>query len=517
MKNNLDSYPECNDKRNKEIKSILYLHVGKTAGSSIRHIFKDKLTHICHLKKPSIDILNKADLIIISIKDPIDRFLSAFNYAHKIINYDVSNLNKNSNFSKLIAPFHIKNKVTRGYAYNQEYNELINYFKTPNNLAESLTSINDRDRAHKLMTNNTEHIYKSLGYYSNNGRIIKKYHHKIEIISSEFFDRDIKRVYKKIYNREYANNKDIVLRKNINKNNYLSKLAIENLYNFYKDTDYKTIEIMYRYNLISNELYDKYVSKYTDIITDIDTITNRELIISFCNFDYIKLAKIWVKELRKLKITNYLIISADNKTFTYLKSQNINTELREYNNEKSFWVYRIKVIYDILEKNNFNYLIHSDLDAIWKKNIINELFNENKEIDLFFSQGTTFPKKHLLKHKFVLCCGFFCIKYNKKVLSFFDKYIKEVEKIKDDQVAINLELINTNWTLSSKSNSNKSYVYFEEDIIGYNQDYDLKILLISFNKIQREFINNNGYIYHIISPKNCLRKIYLFKRLKIIG
>ena len=50
MKNNLDSYPECNDKRN-EIKSILYLHVGKTAGSSIRHIFKDKLTHICHFKK----------------------------------------------------------------------------------------------------------------------------------------------------------------------------------------------------------------------------------------------------------------------------------------------------------------------------------------------------------------------------------------------------------------------------------------------------------------------------------
>ena len=65
-------------------------------------------------------ILDNADLIIISIKDPIERFLSAFNYAHKIINYDVSNLNKNSDFSKLIAPFHIKNKVIKGYAYNQD-------------------------------------------------------------------------------------------------------------------------------------------------------------------------------------------------------------------------------------------------------------------------------------------------------------------------------------------------------------------------------------------------------------
>ena len=41
-------------------------------------------------------------------------------------------------------------------------------------------------------------------------------------------------------------------------------------------------------------------------------------------------------ELRKLKITNYLIISTDIKTYTYLKSRNINTELRKYNNDKSF-------------------------------------------------------------------------------------------------------------------------------------------------------------------------------------
>ena len=102
------------------------------------------------------------------------------------------------------------------------------------------------------MTNNTEHIYKSIGYYTNNGGIIKKYHYKIEIISTEFFERDIKRVYKK-YTIHHIHNQNIVsLRKNINKNNYLSKLAIENLYNFYKDTDYKAIDIMYRYNLISN-------------------------------------------------------------------------------------------------------------------------------------------------------------------------------------------------------------------------------------------------------------------------
>ena len=504
----LEKYPFLNKKYNIKINSILYLHVGKTCGSSIKHIFKNKLTTICHLNKPSIKNLDNVDLIIISIRDPIERFISAFQYVYNIINYDISNLNKNSDFSKLIAPYHIKNKVVKGYAYNKEYNDLINYFKTPNKLAESLTN-NDKNKAYKLMTNNTEHIYKSLGYYTNNGEIIKKYHDKIEIISNEFFNEDINKIYNKIYHKNYTVDKEVILRKTVNKNTNLSKLAIQNLYNFFKDTDYRTIEIMYKYNLISNELYHKYVSK--SLIG--------EIIISFCNYDYVELAEIWVAEIAKLNITNYIIISADQKTFEHLKSKNINTELRNYDKKESFWVYRIKVIQSFLEKNTYTYLVHSDLDAIWKKNICEELFNENNNTDLFFSQGTTFPEEHLKKHKFVLCCGFFCVKYNEKTIQFMNKYINNLIKIKDDQKAINLELINTKWNISNdkcKSLPNKKYVYYDNNINGYNPDYDINILLISFNKIQREFLNNNGYIYHILTPKICSKKINLFKKLKII-
>ena len=179
------------------------------------------------------------------------------------------------------------------------------------------------------MTNNTEHIYKSLGYYTNNGEIIKKYHDKIEIISNEFFNEDINKIYNKIYHKNYTVSKEVILRKTLNKNINLSKLAIQNLYNFYKDTDYRTIEIMYKYNLISNELYHKYVSKITN---------KREIIISFCNYDYVKLAEIWVAELSKLNITNYVIISADQKTYDHLKSKNINTELSNHDKKESFGV-----------------------------------------------------------------------------------------------------------------------------------------------------------------------------------
>nr|QDY52292.1 nucleotide-diphospho-sugar transferase [Mimiviridae sp. ChoanoV1] len=181
-------------------------------------------------------------------------------------------------------------------------------------------------------------------------------------------------------------------------------------------------------------------------------------------------------------------------------------------------LYRIKVIQTFLEKNTNNYLVHSDLDAIWKKNICEELFNKNNNTDLFFSQGTVFPDEHLKKHKFVLCCGFFCIKSNEKTINFFNKYINNLIKIKDDQKAINLELINTKWNTNNEPEitNNKKYVYYDNDLNGYNSDYDINILLISFNKIQREFLNNNGYIYHILTPKICSEKIHSFKKLKII-
>lgn len=250
-----------------------------------------------------------------------------------------------------------------------------------------------------------------------------------------------------------------------------------------------------------------------------NSIKKNSIIISFCNYDYVKLAEIWVAELYKINITNYVIISADEKTYDHLKSKNINTELRNYDKKESFWVYRIKVMQTFLEKNTNDYLVHSDLDAIWKKNICEELFNENNNIDLFFSQGTVFPEEHLKRHKFVLCCGFFCIRSNEKTIKFMNKYINNLEKIKDDQKAINLELIDTKWNIDNndpKYLPNKKYVYYENDINGYNPEYDINILLISFNKIHREFLDNNGYIYHILSPKICSKKIDLFKKLKII-
>lgn len=507
LNHKLEQYPFLTIKYNipiniKNIK-ILYLHVGKTCGSSIKHILGNKITTTCHLQKPSEKQLQDADIILISIRDPIERFVSAFNYAHKIINYDTSHMDINSDFSNTIAPFHIKTKVMKGFAYNKEYNDLVNYFKTPNTLAESLTDSHNKEKAHNLMTNHTEHIYKSLGYYTNNGKIIEQYHHKIVVVSKETFNDDIKRVYHNVFQKELCDNHIIQKRQNDDsQKTCMSQVAIQNARNFYKATDYKTLQVMARYNLISRKLYNQY--------------TNRNIIISFCSYDYVDLAEIWVAELSKINITNYVIVSTDQRTHTHLASKNINTTLVKFNNKESFWLYRIKTLQTFLKTDQYDYIIHSDLDAIWKKNIVDTLCTA--KTDLYFSQGTTFPKKHLARHKFVLCCGVFCVKCNDKTKTFFNNYIKNLVKINDDQVAINLELIHTKWNHDETPRTipNKSYVYFDNDIHGYNEHHDLNVSLISFGKIQREYMDDTGDIYHILSPKQCSQKINTFRKLNII-
>lgn len=238
------------------------------------------------------------------------------------------------------------------------------------------------------------------------------------------------------------------------------------------------------------------------------------LILSFCNYDYIELAIHWINSLKELNVNNYLIISTDNKTFDSLKSKNIKTELFIYNNAQSFWEYRINVINEYL-KREFN-IIHSDLDAIWKKNIISELNND--KIDIYFSQGTTFPREALTKHGFVLCCGFFYVKSKQQTINFFKQYIDKLKEINDDQVAINHLLLDTKWNIPNKFliKQDKKYKYFEEDIYGHNTKHNLNICLISMLKIQREYFNDTGCIYHILTPKICNQKIKLFKSLGLI-
>ena len=49
------------------------------------------------------------------------------------------------------------------------------------------------------------------------------------------------------------------LEKNKNNNdNFLSSKGIKNILNFYKDTDYKALQKLVKYNFITKDLFEKY-------------------------------------------------------------------------------------------------------------------------------------------------------------------------------------------------------------------------------------------------------------------
>ena len=295
----------------------------------------------------------------------------------------------------------------------------------------------------------------------------------------------------------------------INSNNNLNfyykniSLSIKNDFDFYLNNK------LLKYEFVKN--------KYE--INNIEFHQNSKIfVVSFCSFEYVELAKIWVKNIKGNNLIDYIVIACDKKAHIKLITENINTVLKEYNKAETFWSYRLNVINSFIQNSKYDYIIHSDIDAIWKKNICEELSNY-PNIDIFFSQGTIFPENHLLKHNFVLCCGFFCIKCNIKDSAFLKDLIKETENVKDDQIALNTLLINTKWnSFGNKvdNNFNKRYHIYKNNIYGFNTHYKLNLMLISFLKIQREKIDEYGYIYHLLSPKNALQKIDYFKKEKII-
>ena len=241
------------------------IHIGKSGGSFIQNIFPG--INVIHMRKPELIHNDKINYIII-LKNPIKRFVSAFYHSKYLIDFDTKGYNFNTLVNDISTPYYmLKNRVRDKLKFNNPFKEwdksdyykyLISYFDSANTLAENLTSDDEiiRKKAHDLCNNSDiEHIFKGIGYYLHNGDFIDK--NKENIIYCE----DINQINKK--------NLSIIMgmnarqctfnRKNIkNYDKYLSPKAIQNIINFYKDTDYKALQKLVDYNFITKDLFEKY-------------------------------------------------------------------------------------------------------------------------------------------------------------------------------------------------------------------------------------------------------------------
>ena len=175
--------------------NISFIHIGKCGGTTIRTTIVEDYNFVkYHLQR---NYKNNENYII-WIRNPIKRFVSAFYYVKNVINTDISNLNITKiSLDNCLAPEKIINKIKKGYAYSKEYDNLVNYFKTANELAESITSENvERKKlALELMNSKEEHIFKGIGWYLYNGDFIEKNHNKIIFVGTcENIADDMKRL-----------------------------------------------------------------------------------------------------------------------------------------------------------------------------------------------------------------------------------------------------------------------------------------------------------------------------------
>jgi hypothetical protein len=240
--------------------NLRLIHIGKCGGTAIRVFFKDygiKLNEF-HLVKPDKDNEFK---FIIWIRNPLHRFVSAFNHSLALINFDTSNLNINQlTIDNSLAPARIGFKMKHGYTFGKEYDELIKYFKTANNLAESLSSTNNelKEKALKLMTHPDEHIYKGIGWYLDNGAFIEKNNDKILFVGKlETMTEDLKRL-SDLLGISLKNKAKV--RENPLNDKYLSPLAIKNLINYFHNSEYKALKVLHKYGWIDEQTYQSYFS-----------------------------------------------------------------------------------------------------------------------------------------------------------------------------------------------------------------------------------------------------------------
>jgi hypothetical protein len=250
-----------------------FIHIGKCGGSYIKNTLKIPEYHFwpTRIKQPKY---KKNEHYIIWIRDPIKRYISAFNYARSIINTKKSKKQLHTiNKKTSPCPKREIKKIKTGVAYNKKYDNLILYFKSANHLAEALSSDNkiERNKALRLMNNSTEHIFKGIGWYLQNGDFIKKKHKEILFVGSvEHMVKDCKAVCKLLH-KSYHNN--IPIRSNNNNTHkYLSPIAIRNIKHFFNNTDYKAIKELYNYGFIDKHLlnsYDIYIEKVDDKHKDI--------------------------------------------------------------------------------------------------------------------------------------------------------------------------------------------------------------------------------------------------------
>ena len=237
---------------------VSYIHVGKTGGTTLGALLKPKIPTY---KEYHLTRNYKSDeSFILWVRNPISRFVSAFNHSYYSVTTDPKTI-PIFDLKHCLNPCHVKKALHQPFVFSLKYDSLVRTFESANHLAESLTSEDEgvRTKAIELMNHPTEHIMKGIGWYLENGTFLDKHKDSILFVGRlEHMADDIDALSSKL---GITLDNTLKLRENVYTDpskKVLSPLAIKNIIDWYKDTDYKALDQLKKHGWIDEATYLSY-------------------------------------------------------------------------------------------------------------------------------------------------------------------------------------------------------------------------------------------------------------------
>lgn len=238
--------------------TIAFIHIGKTGGTTIDTLLKPVLSnykeyHHTRNYQPN-------EKYIVWLRNPITRFCSAFNHSYYGITTDLKSI-KEFNLDHCLLPYRMKGAIGESYVFSEEYDTLMKEFTSANHLAESLTSedLALQSKAKELMSREEEHLKKGIYWYLGKDNFMNKNRENILFIGKlESMTEDILKLSEIL---SVKLDEKMKLRENIyidKSMKYLSPLAIKNIIDWYKDTDYATLKQLLIDGWIDEATYNMY-------------------------------------------------------------------------------------------------------------------------------------------------------------------------------------------------------------------------------------------------------------------
>ena len=179
---------------------------------------------------------------IIWLRNPLSRFVSAFNFSYALINWDTSKLNVDElTIENSLAPARMRYRMEHDHTFSAEYDELITYFETPNRLAESLSHDDPviLERAWRLMKHPLEHISRGIGWYLDDGEFVSKHSDQILFVGRVETMKSDMATLARVVGIPLDVRGGQIRKNRMSLDTVLSHLAVGNLHRFYRATDYR--------------------------------------------------------------------------------------------------------------------------------------------------------------------------------------------------------------------------------------------------------------------------------------